>query len=273
MDNMQNNFNQNESKDNIINDYNLSKDTDIFTKNIKSEKSNLNPNYIYTSGNDMLKVDLNKAKSKTISNEKGRNSIRKNKSETLMTNDFFESITNEHKSNKTKFKNLFGSDLNPKNLSYQTLNKNIEKNYNGNTFSNINESSFVKSMCTNNESNKKYKIIDKDSSSKSIASYTPNRSFNIIPNEKVRTPKNRLLQNTNDNPFDFFKSKEDDDNSNFFKKCRIILTHEKYLELMNNVKLFNNRCISKEDAYNNICNIIQSGNYYDLLHDFQSFFK
>lgn len=100
-------------------------------------------------------------------------------------------------------------------------------------------------------------------------------SKNINEKQNSIFRMNPVSNNTTDISINFNKSKEETGNNtnNFFKKSRVTLTHDDYLKMMEYVKLFNSKSISKQEAYNNISELLNKGNYIELLNEFNSFFN
>ena len=66
--------------------------------------------------------------------------------------------------------------------------------------------------------------------------------------------------------------KGDKGNSDFFKRCRSIMGPEEYNEIMDIVRLFNAKLISKEETYERINMILTEGNYDELMNEFNKLF-
>lgn len=62
-------------------------------------------------------------------------------------------------------------------------------------------------------------------------------------------------------------------NSDFFKKCRYVMRNEEYNKMIEIVKMFNAKQISKEETYKNISNILSIGKYDELIIDFDRLFS
>lgn len=58
----------------------------------------------------------------------------------------------------------------------------------------------------------------------------------------------------------------------FFKKCRNVMGPSEYTDVMEIVKLFNNKQISKEETYEQINELLHKGNYEDLINEFNKLF-
>lgn len=61
--------------------------------------------------------------------------------------------------------------------------------------------------------------------------------------------------------------------SDFFKKCRCVMRSEEYNKMIEIVRMFNAKQISKEETYQNISNILSKGKYNELINDFDRLFS
>ena len=81
-----------------------------------------------------------------------------------------------------------------------------------------------------------------------------NSNYSTNPNKKNKRP---LSQNNR---------------SDFFKKCRNVMGQSEYTDVMEIVKLFNNKQISKEETYEQINELLHKGNYDELINEFNKLF-
>ena len=58
----------------------------------------------------------------------------------------------------------------------------------------------------------------------------------------------------------------------FFKKCRSVMTPSEYTEMIEVIKLFNSKKISKEETYRDISQRLNEGKYKELVKDFKNLF-
>lgn len=61
--------------------------------------------------------------------------------------------------------------------------------------------------------------------------------------------------------------------SDFFKKCRCIVRNDEYNKIIEIVRMFNAKQISKEETYKSISNILSKGQYNELINDFDRLFS
>ena len=61
--------------------------------------------------------------------------------------------------------------------------------------------------------------------------------------------------------------------SDFFKKCRCIMQSEEYNKMIEVVRMFNAKKISKEETYRNISDILSKGKYDELIKEFDKLFQ
>ena len=66
--------------------------------------------------------------------------------------------------------------------------------------------------------------------------------------------------------------KSDKRNNDFFKHCRSLMGPDKYNEIMDIVRSFNAKLISKEETYERINEILSEGNYEELMNEFNKLF-
>ena len=66
--------------------------------------------------------------------------------------------------------------------------------------------------------------------------------------------------------------KSDKRNNDFFKHCRALMGPDKYNEIMDIVRSFNAKLISKEETYERINEILTEGNYEELMNEFNKLF-
>ena len=56
-------------------------------------------------------------------------------------------------------------------------------------------------------------------------------------------------------------------------KCRCIVRNDEYNKIIEIVRMFNAKQISKEETYKSISNILSNGKYNELINDFDRLFS
>jgi len=137
-------------------------------------------------------------------------------------------------------------------------------NNNNNKLDNISISNeYIKNK--NNKSFSVEKMLNKTYYNKHLTKQNSPNKINYVNNsfsqKNINDDNNNNDNNNNSNETDFFK------------KCREIMSSTDYANMLDIVHMFNSKQINKQDTYTNILEILQKGRYNSLLEGFNNLFS
>ena len=133
---------------------------------------------------------------------------------------------------------------------------------------------FNKSFRGVKNSKKNLKEIKKEILNYSSKSNTPHyKGKNLKRSSSEKNDRQLSTANSFSNLSNPVFQLKKENNNDFFQKCRNYMSQNEYSDMIDIVHLFNSKQISKQEAYDNIMDILLNGNYEMLIKKFNELFS